>query len=123
LFEPLWNRNHIEKVHICLLEKIGVETRGDTYDGIGALKDVGQNHMLQMLALIGMEPPKSFDAENIRKERAQVLGKLQPITSKTVSAQVVRGQYDGFRQEQGVREHSQTETYFRIESYINNTRW
>jgi glucose-6-phosphate 1-dehydrogenase len=123
LFEPLWNRNHIDKVHICLYEKLGVGSRGATYDGIGALKDVGQNHVLQMLALIAMEPPETFSAENIRKERAQVLSKLQPLSSKYISSQVVRGQYDGYRQEPGVKEHSQTETYFRIESNINNSRW
>lgn len=123
LFEPLWNRNHVDKVHIRLLEKIGVGSRGATYDNIGALKDVGQNHMLQMLALIAMEPPATFDANNIRKERALVLSKLQPITNKNVVSQVVRGQYDGYRQEVGVREHTQTETYFRVESYINNPRW
>lgn len=123
LFEPLWNRNHIDKVHICLYEKIGVGSRGATYDGIGALKDVGQNHVLQMLALIAMEPPATFNADNIRKERALVLSKLLPITEKNINAQVVRGQYDGYRQEAGVKEYSQTETYFRIESHINNARW
>lgn len=123
LFEPLWNRNHIDKVHICLLEKIGVGSRGATYDNIGALKDVGQNHVLQMLALVAMEPPETFSADNIRKERAAVLNKLHPLSGKNIASQVVRGQYDGYRQEAGVREHSQTETYFRIESYINNSRW
>ncbi len=123
LFEPLWNYKHIDKVHIKLLEKIGVETRGDTYDSIGALKDVGQNHMLQMLAMIAMEPPKGFDADSIRKERSRVLDKMKPITSKNISSKVVRGQYEGFKNEVGVREHTQTETYFRLESYIGTPRW
>lgn len=123
LFEPLWNRNHIDKVHIKLIEKIGIGSRGATYDAIGALKDVGQNHLLQMLALVAMEPPESFNAENIRHERSKVLSNLTPISPKNVGSQCVRGQYENYRKENGVREYSQTETYFRIESYINNPRW
>lgn len=123
LFEPLWNKNHVDKVHIKLMEKIGVGSRGAFYDAIGALKDVGQNHLLQMLAVVAMEPPASFDAKNIRKERAKVLEKIQIIPTKNISSRVVRGQYEGYRFEPGVKEHTQTETYFRIESYINNARW
>ncbi len=123
LFEPLWNKNHIDKVHIKLIEKIGVGSRGAFYDPIGALKDVGQNHLLQMLALIAMEPPAVMNAENIRKERAKVLSKLLPFSQRTVTSRVVRGQYEGYRHEPGVREHTQTETYFRIETNIDNARW
>ncbi len=123
LFEPLWNRKHIDKVHIKLLEKIGVEGRGATYDSIGALKDVGQNHMLQMLALIAMEPPVTIDANTIRKERAKVLHSLRAINSRNILDQVVRGQYEGYKYEQGVKEYTQTETYFRVETYIDNARW
>jgi glucose-6-phosphate 1-dehydrogenase len=123
LFEPLWNKNHIDKVHIKLIEKIGVGSRGAFYDPIGALKDVGQNHLLQMLALIAMEPPGTIDAENIRKERAKALSRLQPFTERSITTRIVRGQYEGYRHESGVREHTQTETYFRIESYIDNPRW
>jgi glucose-6-phosphate 1-dehydrogenase len=123
LFEPLWNRKFVDKVHIKLLEKIGVEGRGAFYDNIGALKDVGQNHMLQMLALIAMESPETMDADTIRKERAKVLSRLQLMTSKNVIQRAVRGQYEGYRFEEGVKEHTQTETYFRIESYISNPRW
>ncbi len=123
LFEPLWNKNYIDKVHIKLNEKIGVGSRGNFYDAIGALKDVGQNHMLQMLALVAMEPPSSMNSESIRKERAEVLAHLQTISPKNISSKIVRGQYEGYRHEQGVREHTQTETYFRIESHINTPRW
>lgn len=123
LFEPLWNHNHIDKVHIKLFEKIGVEGRGATYDSIGALKDVGQNHVLQMLALIAMETPKDFDVNSIRKERAKVFHYLKPITSKNISSHVVKGQYEGYKHEVGVHEHTQTETYFRLESYVDNARW
>ncbi len=123
LFEPLWNKNHIDKVHIRLVEKIGIGSRGAFYDAIGALKDVGQNHILQMLALVAMEPPKVMDALNIRKERAKVLSYLQPITLKNILSRVVRGQYEGYKHEQGVRDNTQTETYFRIQASIDNARW
>lgn len=123
IFEPLWNRDHIDRVHIKLLEKIDVEGRGAFYDKVGALKDVGQNHILQMLALIAMDEPTSFDASHIRKERAKVLNKLVPIIGKNISSQVVRGQYDGYINEKGVSKDSVTETYFRIETYIDSSRW
>lgn len=123
LFEPLWNRKHIDKVHIKLVEKIGIGSRGATYDAMGALKDVGQNHLLQMLAIVTMESPQSFGADNVRAERAKVLKKLRPLSPAKVSTLVVRGQYEGYKHEQGVRENSQTETYFRIQTNINNTRW
>jgi glucose-6-phosphate 1-dehydrogenase len=123
LFEPLWNHHHVDKVHIKLLEKIGVEGRGATYDSIGALKDVGQNHILQMLALIAMENPDTFDAEKIRNARADVLHCLRPITSKNINSHLVRGQYEGYKNESGVRGNTQTETYFRLETYIDNPRW
>lgn len=123
LFEPLWNHNHIDKVHIKLLEKIGVEGRGATYDSIGALKDVGQNHILQMMALIAMEKPDSFEADHIRNSRAQVLHHLRPLTTKNINSYALRGQYDGYKIESGVKEYTQTETYFRIETYIDNSRW
>ena len=123
LFEPLWNKNYIEKVHIKLFEKIGIENRGATYDNIGALRDVGQNHILQMLAFVAMEKPKTYDAEFIRKERAKVFNSLRPITKRNVNQYVVRGQYEGYKNELGVGEHTQTETFFRLEAYIDNSRW
>lgn len=123
LFEPLWNHNYIDKIHIKLFEKIGVGSRGSTYDAIGALKDVGQNHVLQMLALIAMDLPKDLDADSIRKERAKTLNHILPLNSKNISSHVARGQYEGYKNENGVKEHTQTETYFRVESYINTPRW
>ena len=123
LFEPLWNKNYIEKVHIKLFEKNGVENRGATYDHIGALRDVGQNHMLQMLALIAMERPKLFDSESIRKERAKIFKYLRPINHKNVNSNVVRGQYEGYKNEPNVSEHTQTDTYFRLETFIDSSRW
>jgi glucose-6-phosphate 1-dehydrogenase len=123
LFEPLWNHKYIDKVHIKLLEKIGVEGRGAFYDSIGALKDVGQNHVLQMLALIAMENPKSLDSNIIRRERSKIFHYLRPVTPRSVTSTVVRGQYEGYRKELGVKEHTQTETYFRIEAYVDTARW
>ncbi|MES2470611.1 MAG: glucose-6-phosphate dehydrogenase [Patescibacteria group bacterium] len=123
LFEPLWNKDYIDKVHIKLLEKIDTEGRGAFYDNVGALKDVGQNHMLQMLALVAMENPDSFEADDVRGERAKVLGKLLPITKKTIAHHATRAQYEGYQHEKGVTPKSQTETYFRLETYIDNGRW
>jgi len=123
IFEPLWNREHIEAVHIRLLEKNGIEGRGGFYDDIGALKDVGQNHILQMLALVAMEPPKVFDAASIRKERAKLLARLKPFTQKKISDVAIRGQYEGYANETGVKRNSRTETYFRLEAYIDSPRW
>lgn len=116
LFEPLWNNKYVDKVHIKLLEKIDVEGRGAFYDGVGALRDVGQNHVLQMLALIAMEEPETLDAEHIRKERAKILKYLS-------CEDIVRGQYSGYREEKGVADGSMTETYFRIEAHIDTGRW
>lgn len=123
MFEPLWNSKYIDKVHIKLLEKNTIEGRGAFYDPIGAIKDTGQNHMLMMLAIIAMEAPKSLKANEIRKERAIVLKNLKKLTAKSVKKHVVRGQYSGYTQEPGVLQQTQTETYFRIESYINSARW
>lgn len=127
LFEPLWDRTHVDKVHVKLLEKIDIEDRGALYDNLGALKDVGQNHVLQMLALIAMERPKILEgegaADSIRKERSRVLEMLKQITPRTISSVAVRGQYEGYMKERGVKPDSQTETYFRIETAVNTPRW
>lgn len=123
IFEALWNNAHIDKVHIKLYEKMGVEGRGAFYDPIGAIKDVGQNHMLQMLALISMNAPKSLKAVDIRRERLQVLKMLKKMTAKQVGSDVIRGQYNGYLQEKGVAPQSKAETYFLIKASINNKRW
>ena len=116
LFEPLWNNRYIDRVHIKLFEKLDVEGRGAFYDGVGALRDVGQNHVLQMLALIAMEQPETLDAQHIRQERAKILKNLH-------CEEIVRGQYAGYREEKGVADGSMTETYFRIEAHIDTGRW
>lgn len=123
LFEPLWNRRSIDKVHVKLLEKETAAGRGAFYDAVGALKDVGQNHLLQMLAMVAMERPKSMDAEGIRRERARTLRSLAPISSRSIPSAAVRGQYEGYAREKGVGPASTTETYFRIEAEVSGRRW
>ena len=123
MFEPLWNKKYIDKIHIKLFQKEGLDGRGAFYDPIGAIKDVGQNHMLMMLSIIAMEAPRSLTTVGIRSERANVLAKLKSIIPKNIGKQVVRGQYVGYMQEPGVIPTSQTETYFRIKAEINSTRW
>jgi glucose-6-phosphate 1-dehydrogenase len=123
MFEPLWNRKYIDKVHIKLFEKDAIEGRGAFYDPIGAFKDVGQNHMLMMLSIIAMEAPKSLTVSGIRAERSRVLSRLKSMSPRTISKQVVRGQYMGYMQEPGVLPTSQTETYFRIQAQVGSKRW
>jgi glucose-6-phosphate 1-dehydrogenase len=123
IFETLWSREHIEKIHIKLFEKNTMDGRGAFYDPIGALKDVGQNHILQMLALVAMDKPKSFISREVRKERAKILASLKPLTKKTLDECVVKGQYSGYLNEKGVSTDSVTETFFRIKANIDSLRW
>jgi len=123
IFEPLWNNQYIDKVEIKLLEKIGAGERGTFYDEIGALRDVGQNHLLQMLALIAMGHPQRFGTIPIRRERAKILESLRIIKEDEVSKFTARGQYEGFRKLQGVKRNSKTETYFKVKAFIDNARW
>jgi len=123
LLRSPWNNEHIKEVSIKMHEEIDIQDRGNFYDGIGALRDVGQNHLLQLLALIAMEEPASFTATDIRTERAKVLEKLVPITSETVHEQVTRGQYEGYTTTNGVPEDSKTETFFKFTTYIDNETW
>jgi len=123
IFEPLWNKKHIESVRVSLFEKGVVESRGDFYDTVGALRDVGQNHMLQMLALIAMDEPRELSARSIRKARAKALSLLSSIPNSALSKRVVRAQYKGFRHEAGVGKDSETETYFYAEAHLSGTRW
>ena len=133
LFEPLWNRNYIDRIEITSSENIGVEDRGGYYDASGALRDMVQNHLLQMVGLTAMEPPSSLDSNAIRNEVLKVFQSLQPIKKEEVPLYVIRGQYTGsmirgecvtgYRYEKGVDRHSRTETYVAIKFYINNWRW
>lgn len=121
--EPAWDSRAIERIHIALLETEGIEERGGFYDGIGALRDVGQNHILQLLALFCMENPGTFGADEVRKKRSEILRSLNIWKRGDVEKMTVRGQYEGYRREKGVEANSQTETYFRIETYLENRRW
>ena len=133
LFEPLWNRNYIDRIEITSSENIGVEERGGYYDSSGALRDMVQNHLLQMVGLTAMEPPSSLDSNAIRNEVLKVFQSLQPIKQEDVPKQVIRGQYTpsiirgecvkGYRQETGVDKNSRTETFVAIKFFINNWRW
>ena len=123
IFESLWCRKYIEKIHIRLFEREGIEGRGAFYDPLGALKDVGQNHLLQMLSLVTMERPKSFIGDDIRYERARVLARLTKMKPRSIDQMVVKGQYQEYSVENGVSHDSKTETYFRIKTSIQNARW
>ncbi len=123
IFEPMWNRASIDKVHIKLFEKGGIEGRGAFYDPIGALRDVGQNHMLQMLAVIAMDAPRSFSVDHIRQGRVKVMEALKKLPRRALRAAVVKGQYAGYTMETGVNPLSQTETYFRIKAEVAQPRW
>lgn len=121
LFESLWNAAHIARVDIEMYESFDIKKRGSFYDAIGSLKDVGQNHLLQILALIAMDAPETFDADAIRTARTHVLQKLT-IDGKPEDA-LLRGQYTTYRQTPGVAEHSTTETYFSARLQIDTERW
>ncbi len=123
IFEPLWNRNHIDHVEITAAEQIGIEGRGKFYDETGVLRDMVQNHLLQVLALVAMEPPVSYGAEDIRDEKTKVIKALRPIVGREVASEVVRAQYRGFRDEQGVEKDSRTPTYVALKMMIDNWRW
>jgi len=124
LFENSWSADDIESVHIRMFEDIGVEDRGEFYDSVGALRDVGQNHVLQMLALTAMESPGKLEAGVLRAKREELLRSLVPIeTADDVAANTVRGQYDGYRDIDGVADDSDTETYFKLRAYVDNERW
>lgn len=119
IFESLWNKKHIDKVDIRLFENHTVEDRGSFYDANGALRDVGQNHMLQMLALVAMEQPASLHCSEVRTARANVFKKL----TKAKTADIAQAQYEGYKQSEGVSSNSKTETFFALTAYINNRKW
>lgn len=123
MFETMWSSQFISRVHIKLFEGSSVQGRGAFYDPVGALRDVGQNHLLAMLALIAMEKPRTWSADNIRKERADVVDSLSSINARNIEKTVVKGQYEGYLGESGVAGNSRTETYFRLEAKINSKRW
>lgn len=133
IFEPLWNRNYVDHIEITAAENIGVENRGNYYDHSGALRDMVQNHLLQIAGLVAMEPPASFDSDSIRNEVLKVFQSLRPIKEEEVEQYVIRGQYtsshikgesiSGYRDEKDVAPDSRTETYVALKFFIDNWRW
>ncbi len=133
IFEPLFNHRHVDHVQITVAEEEGVGTRAGYYDEAGALRDMVQNHMLQLLALVAMEPPWSLDAEVVRDEKTKVFRALRPMTPERVDHQVVRAQYTagfdmgapvpGYRAEPGVAPGSRTETFVALQTFVDNWRW
>ena len=133
VFETLWNRESVDHVQITVSETLGVGERGGYYEEAGALRDMAQNHMLQVLSLIAMEPPVSLEAESVRDEKVKLLKSIRPLTPDDVARQVVRGQYfagivngqprPGYRQETKVKTDSNVETYVALKLFIDNWRW
>ena len=133
LFEPIWNQGHVDHVQITVAESLGVAGRAGYYDTAGALRDMVQNHMLQLLCLVAMEPPVSMDADSVRDEKLKVLKALEPIDERNAQHVTVRGQYragasaggavPGYQEELGAGEPSETETFVAIKAQIGNWRW
>lgn len=133
IYEPLWNRNYIHHVEITAAESLGVENRGGYYDHSGALRDMIQNHLLQLLALVAMEPPTVIGSDAIRNEKLKVFQAIRPLSQEDILNNVIRGQYTtakvkgkpqkGYREEKGVDPDSRTETYVALKLFVDNWRW
>src|SRR5579871_1598246 len=133
IFEPVWNRRYVDHVQITVAENIGLEGRGGYYEEAGAIRDMVQNHVLQLLSLVAMEPPIAFEANAVRDEKVKVLHALQPLAGQEVLTHLIRAQYGpgwvngqqvvGYRQEPGVSPNSITETYVAMKVFIDSWRW
>ena len=133
IFEPVWNRRYIESVRITASESLGVEHRAGYYEQAGVLRDMFQNHMMQLLALTAMEPPSTFEADRVRDEKIKVYRALRPFQTESMASHLVLGQYDkgvvdgkavpAYREEPGVSGHSMTPTYAMMKLYLDNWRW
>ena len=133
IFEPVWNQHYVDHVQITVAEDIGVGTRGAFYEEAGAMRDIVQNHVMQVLCLTAMEPPVTFDAESVREEKVKVLRAVRPIPEHEVEDYAVRGQYEGgwvwgeevpgYREEKNVDPESVTETFVALKVFVDNWRW
>src|SRR2546429_5888929 len=133
IFEPVWNRRYVDNIQITVAESLGIEGRGAYYEEAGALRDMVQNHMLQLLTLVAMEPPIAFDANSVRDEKVKVLHALQPLMGREVLNNTIRAQYGpgwvgghqvpGYLEEPGVSPESTTETYVALKLFVDNWRW
>lgn len=133
IFEPIWNRNYVDHVQITVAEDLGIANRGEYYDSAGALRDMVPNHIFQLISLIAMEPPSSFDADAVRNEQFKLISSIQPMNPEEILNHTVRGQYGtgtinnsaiaAYREESGVRTDSATETYLAAKIHLDNWRW
>lgn len=133
VFEPIWNRRYVDHVQITAAESVGIENRGGYYEEAGVVRDMFQNHLLQLLCLTAMEPPIGFNADAVRDEKGKLLRAVRPVAAEEVSSAAIRGQYGvghlagkellGYRQEEGVEKTSPTVTYAAMKLYVDNWRW
>ena len=123
IFEPVWNRNYIDHVQITVAETLRIDERGEYYDQTGILRDMFQNHLLQLLTLVAMEPPHAFEAEALRNEKVKVLSAIRRIHAEDVGRHAIPGQYRSYRDEPGVSPDSETATYAALRLYVDNWRW
>src|SRR5262249_43900060 len=123
IFEPVWNRRYIDNVQITVAEEVLVGHRGGFYDKAGILRDMFQNHLLQLLTFTAMEAPVRYQADAVRNEKVKVLQAIRPMTADEVARNTLRGQYRGYRQEQDVAPDSQTATFAVVKLCIDDWRW
>jgi len=123
IFEPVWNRNYVDHVQITVAEEVTVGRRGNFYEEIGVVRDIFQNHLLQLLTITAMEAPVRFEADSVRDEKVKVLRAITPLTADKVAIDTLRGQYDGYRKEPGVAADSQTATFAAMRLDVDNWRW
>jgi glucose-6-phosphate 1-dehydrogenase len=123
IFEPIWNRNYIDHIQITVAEEVPVGRRGGYYDKAGVLRDMFQNHLLQLMMITAMEAPARYEADLVRDEKVKVLRSIRPLLGADFAQDTIRGQYDGYLDEEGVPAHSPTETFAALKLHVDNWRW